>query len=119
MNKQITTEVKTLVKEMAAWCIDNHTEEFMCDFHLTAHVNWLEIKLMSGGWRNGETFEVDGVTLTHEQSSEWLADKFEGMKNFKLWHDIEFKPENVLKKQEEKKKKKIESLKSQLLELEK
>lgn len=113
-------EIKNLVKEISSWCIDNQSKEFMCDFHLTAHVDWVQIELISGGYGNGgEVFKPEFVSIDNEKwSFKWLTKLFEEMKEFKAWHDEEFKPENVVKRQETKKIARAKRLRKELEQLE-
>lgn len=114
------TEIAKIVKEISAWCIDNHSKEFMCDFQFTAHVDWVEVKLMSGGYNSGgEVFDGGHVSIDNKDwSFKWLVELFKEMKEFKAWHDKEFAPENLAKKQKLRKQARAKSLKKELDKLE-
>lgn len=113
-------QVKNLAKKISAWCIDNHNKEFTCDFHLTGHVDWVQVELISGGYNNGgEVFKPDFVSLDNKDwSLKRLANLFKEMKEFKAWHDEDFKPENLAKKQELIKIARAKRLKKELTQLE-
>jgi hypothetical protein len=119
MVNKMNNEIKKIVNEISSWCVDNHSDKFTCDYHFTGHVNWMEVALTSGGHGSGgEKFDGGWVAFDKDNSLDWLKELFTNMKEFKKWHDEEFDPENLAKKQELKKRERAEFLKKELARLE-
>lgn len=114
-------DILEIVKKISAWCFEHNSKTFTCDFEFSAHVNWIEVEIISGGYDTPrDSLKIkDGYLQTNKEwSLKEASEFFEDMILFKKEHDEWFSDENLAKQEEIKKQDRIIRIKSELQKLE-
>lgn len=127
MYKTIESEkAKELVKKIGCWCFDKQSRgKIEIFFDLSGHVSNASVHIYSGGYAcTIEKYECQldfscyceqkDLKIDEHYLMRSLGEKFEEMKAFYDRHVERFKPENIAKANDEKRKRDIELTKKKL-----
>ena len=120
-SKNISNKVKRVVKLISDFCIMNHSENFCCEFQITGYVNWIEVKLSSGGSETPvKVLKLDYIAMDNNSFSfKNLTEAYREMVEFKKWHDFNFSSGEQDRLKKEAAARRVAMLKDELAEAEK